>query len=148
MPKFALALIVALLVIATVGAARADTTYIPTARGGIAGVDTATSTVTSTPTLTHTPTATNTPTATSTATTTSTPTQTPTITPTATEQSQSGPCPCESDSRNCSNFGSQSSAQACFDWCVSQGRGDIHKLDQDNDGEACESLPGNFTIVR
>lgn len=35
-----------------------------------------------------------------------------------------------------------------MNWCISQGRGDIHVLDSDDDGEACESLPGQFRIVR
>lgn len=30
-------------------------------------------------------------------------------------------------------------AQACFNYCVAQGVGDIHGLD--GDGDACESLP-------
>jgi hypothetical protein len=52
MPQFALALIVALLVLVGIGAARADSTYIPTIRGGIAGVETGTAT--DTPPLTST----------------------------------------------------------------------------------------------
>jgi hypothetical protein len=128
---------------------------------------TAMPTATSTPTATEVdgdPTSTNTPTPTATTTSTSTPTPTPTATepsgeptatdtptvtptPTATEVS-SGPCPCQADTLNCSNFSTQPQAQACFDHCVNQGAGDIHRLDQDNDGVACESLPGNFTIVR
>jgi len=50
-----------------------------------------------------------------------------------------GVCSCSGDTMNCTNFGSQSSAQACYNYCVKQGKGDIHKLDQDNNGVACES---------
>lgn len=87
----------------------------------------------------------DTPTTTPTATATGMPTATPTVTPT---RPSSGPCSCNANTLNCSDFSSQSSAQACFDFCRSQGAGDIHLLDSDNDGEACESLPGGFTIIR
>jgi hypothetical protein len=50
----------------------------------------------------------------------------------------SGACSCSSDTYNCGDFSSHASAQACFDYCVQQGKGDIHKLDRDNDGLACE----------
>ncbi len=93
------------------------------------------------------PTTTPTPTATETQQPGPTVTHTPTVTPTAT-QSSSGPCPCDADVRNCSDFATQPEAQACFDWCVSQGAGDIHGLDSNNDGEACESLPPGFRVVR
>jgi hypothetical protein len=32
-------------------------------------------------------------------------------------------------------------AQACYDFCAKPGYGDIHKLDDDSDGIACEELP-------
>lgn len=50
-------------------------------------------------------------------------------------------CACTGDLLNCSDFSTHAQAQACFDYCVSQGVGDIHKLDQNNDGLACEGLP-------
>lgn len=50
-------------------------------------------------------------------------------------------CSCSGDLYNCSDFSTHSQAQSCFDYCISQGRGDIHKLDQDNDSNVCESLP-------
>ncbi len=43
---------------------------------------------------------------------------------------------CESDIYNCGNFSSQEEAQIIFDECES----DIHQLDHDGDGVACESL--------
>jgi len=63
-----------------------------------------------------------------------TPTSTPTPTPTPV-------CQCDSDRYNCSDFGTHVEAQACYDYCISQGAGDIHRLDSDNDGIACEGLP-------
>lgn len=51
-----------------------------------------------------------------------------------------GVCSCGGDSLNCSDFSSHSSAQSCYDYCVSVGAGDIHGLDKDGDGDACESL--------
>jgi len=59
----------------------------------------------------------------------------PTLAPAA------GACSCAGDTLNCSDFLSHTSAQDCFNYCVSIGRGDIHKLDSNNDGSACESLP-------
>jgi endonuclease YncB( thermonuclease family) len=51
-------------------------------------------------------------------------------------------CDCSGDIYNCSDFSTRAAAQACYDYCVSVGRGDIHGLDgNDNDGLACESLP-------
>lgn len=56
-------------------------------------------------------------------------------------QANSNTCSCASDLYNCSDFSTHSQAQSCFNYCVSQGYGDIHKLDQNNDGLACESIP-------
>jgi hypothetical protein len=51
-------------------------------------------------------------------------------------------CSCAGDTYNCpDDFQTQSSAQACFNYCVAQGVGDIHRLDANNDGVACENLP-------
>lgn len=55
-----------------------------------------------------------------------------------TKSNASGPCSCSGDVMNCTDFSSQSAAQACYDFCVSQGVGDINKLDRDHDGLACE----------
>jgi hypothetical protein len=41
--------------------------------------------------------------------------------------------------RDCSNFSTQPEAQAFFE---SAGPGDPHDLDRDDDGMACDSLPG------
>lgn len=86
------------------------------------------------------PTATNTPSPTSTTPppATATPTNTPQPTATATSALL---YICDRDAYNCSNFDTQSEAQAVFDYCVALNFGDIHKLDQNNDGVACESLP-------
>jgi hypothetical protein len=69
--------------------------------------------------------------------------------PTAADEQQQGPCPCDSNSLNCSDLNTQPEAQACTDFCISQGAGDIHRLDgNDNDGVACELLPPGFELMR
>ncbi|MBN1877496.1 MAG: excalibur calcium-binding domain-containing protein, partial [Anaerolineae bacterium] len=45
------------------------------------------------------------------------------------------------DRYNCADLVTHANAQACFNYCVAQGRGDVHKLDRDNDNVACETLP-------
>lgn len=45
---------------------------------------------------------------------------------------------CSSDVYNCGDFTTQEEAQAVYDFC---GADDIHGLDNDGDGEVCESLP-------
>lgn len=48
---------------------------------------------------------------------------------------------CSSNTYNCSDFTTHVEAQAVHDYCFSKVGKDIHKLDQNNDGAACESLP-------
>jgi len=50
-------------------------------------------------------------------------------------------CSCSGNLYNCSDFSTHASAQACYDYCVSTGHGDIHRLDSGQDGSACEDLP-------
>ena len=50
-------------------------------------------------------------------------------------------CDCSGNIYNCSDFSTQAEAQACYEYCKALGRGDIHRLDKDNDGVACEALP-------
>ena len=50
-------------------------------------------------------------------------------------------CSCSGNIYNCSDFSTHSQAQACYDYCKDQGHGDVHRLDSDNDGSACETLP-------
>lgn len=85
-----------------------------------------------TPTVTPTPTVPPTPIAAS--------TPTPTLTPSATATLQLLYI-CDRDAYNCTSFQTQAQAQAVYNYCVARGFGDIHKLDSDNDGEVCESLP-------
>jgi hypothetical protein len=43
---------------------------------------------------------------------------------------------------DCKDFSTHHEAQACYEYCKSQGYGDVHGLDgNDKDGLACESLP-------
>ena len=89
-----------------------------------------TATATLLPTNTPLPTATNAPLPTE--------TSTPVPTPTATTEML---YVCSSDTYNCSDFNTQSESQTVFNYCVDLGFGDIHRLDRDNNGVACESLP-------
>ncbi len=52
-------------------------------------------------------------------------------------------CNCSGPDLDCkANFSTHAEAQACYNYCVSQGFGDVFGLDgNDNDGLACESLP-------
>jgi hypothetical protein len=56
---------------------------------------------------------------------------TPTLTP-------APACDCSADLYNCADFASSLSAQRCFDYCISQGAGDVHQLDGNNDGRVCQ----------
>lgn len=47
---------------------------------------------------------------------------------------------CSSNKYNCTDFKTQAEAQAVFDQCGGAEH-DVHKLDNNKDGEACESLP-------
>lgn len=100
-------------------------------------VSTATALPTNTPTPYHTPT----PTVTALPTNTSTPYHTPTPTATNTPAPPTGCNICSYDAYNCDDFSTQSEAQACYDYCFEQVGTDVHRLDGDDDGEACESLP-------
>lgn len=92
------------------------------------------------PTATPRPTATQKPAATRPPAPTNTRQPQPTAAPTATP-GQQAVCDCSGDTLNCGDLKTHARAQACFDYCMSLGRGDVHRLDQDNDGIACESLP-------
>lgn len=62
----------------------------------------------------------------------------------ATEQDdtddQSSDIICSSNVYNCSDFSTQADAQEVYDHCMVVVGSDIHALDSDDDGEACESL--------
>ncbi len=90
------------------------------------------------PTVTPVPTITPTNTPLPTATTAPLATVTPTPQPTATEALR---FICDHDAYNCSNFSTQAAAQEVFNYCAERGFGDIHRLDFDGNGVACESLP-------
>ncbi len=70
------------------------------------------------------------------------PVPTPTEPPPTNTPGPPPPCDCSGDLYNCSDFATHAEAQACYNHCQSLGRGDIHRLDNDNDGIACENLPG------
>jgi micrococcal nuclease len=56
-------------------------------------------------------------------------------------QAQQAVCDCSGNKYNRSHFATHAQAQACYEYCMSIGRGDVHRLDGDSDGSACESLP-------
>lgn len=56
------------------------------------------------------------------------------------EEASSSSYTCSSNKYNCSDFSTHAEAQAVFDQCGGADN-DVHKLDNNKDGEACESLP-------
>lgn len=69
------------------------------------------------------------------------------ITPSPTPTPAPAPAPmptqeiiCSSNAYNCSDFSTHAEAQNVFNYCGGIGN-DIHRLDSDKDGSACESLP-------
>lgn len=56
-------------------------------------------------------------------------------------QTASPACSCSGDLYDCSNFTTRAEAQTCYQTCLALGSGDIHRLDRNNDGQACEALP-------
>ena len=50
-------------------------------------------------------------------------------------------CHCNANQFYYSNFEMHYSAQEYLDYCVKQGVGNIHQLDSDDNGIACEALP-------
>ena len=55
-----------------------------------------------------------------------------------TESYYSPVCLCNDNLYNCDDFPTESKAQECYEYC---GAGDIHHLDGDDDGKACEWNP-------
>lgn len=47
-------------------------------------------------------------------------------------------CGCGFNQYDCKDFLAQADAQECYDLCNCRGKGDVHHLDRDNDGIACE----------
>ena len=64
----------------------------------------------------------------------------PVVTMPAPTPTPSGPCNCAGPDLDCAYFSTHAAAQACYEFCLSQGYGDVCRLDGDNDGIACESL--------
>jgi micrococcal nuclease len=76
------------------------------------------------------------------------PTAAPTVAPTNPPPPPTSPpepppavCECGGNIYNCGDFSTHAAAQQCYEFCLAQGRGDVHRLDGDSDGVACESLP-------
>ena len=62
------------------------------------------------------------------------------VPPTTIPEPTSSAWDCSGNVYNCSNFMIWADAQNCYEYCLSMGSGDIHDLDRDDDGIACESL--------
>jgi endonuclease YncB( thermonuclease family) len=58
-------------------------------------------------------------------------------------------CDCSGNLYDCADFRTKEEAQACHDYCVGITGGDVHNLDGNSDGDACESLPsgGGDTVT-
>ena len=68
----------------------------------------------------------------------------PTALPTLAPPPTSTPGPtwtCSANLYNCRDFSTQAAAQAVYEYCMVQVGYDVHRLDGDNDGVACEALP-------
>lgn len=50
-------------------------------------------------------------------------------------------CDCASNKYNCTDFKTHDEAQALYNCCIQKIGSDIHRLDANKDGDACESLP-------
>lgn len=67
---------------------------------------------------------------------------TPVIVAPTTVLAQTSDCDCNrGNSYNCRNFETHPEAQACYETCLAATGRDVHALDRDHDGSACESLP-------
>lgn len=69
-------------------------------------------------------------------------TDTQQVTPQDTEEPTQTPLPCTCKNPpdlDCGDFLSPGKAQACFDYCLSIGAGDVYGLDRDSDGRVCEN---------
>ena len=67
-----------------------------------------------------------------------TPTPTPEVTPTAPLPPA---CDCSRENVSCNSFKTQAKAQACFEYCKSEGLSDVFGLDKNGNGKACEGMP-------
>lgn len=66
--------------------------------------------------------------------------------PTSSKPPEGSPSDCSSNIYNCSDFQYQEDAQYVFEYCGGVGN-DVHRLDSDKDGIACESLPRKGSIT-
>jgi len=58
-------------------------------------------------------------------------------------------CDCSGDYYNCSNFANPGHAQMCLEYCTIQKQNDVHRLDIDKNGLACDepNNDGGFAVV-
>lgn len=67
-------------------------------------------------------------------------TESGTSVPTGTATVEAAACSCSGDTYSCADFSSHAEAQSCYEYCIAQEAGDIHQLDGNSNGDACESL--------
>ena len=72
---------------------------------------------------------------------TTTATSIPAASTTTTNTTGNAECYCASNKYNCGDFQTHQEAQNLYDCCLQKVGTDIHRLDKDKDGSACESLP-------
>jgi len=65
---------------------------------------------------------------------------TPAPTPTTQQPQSTSGYSCSANTYNCTDFSTHAEAQSVYEMCGGINN-DIHRLDQDKDGDACESLP-------
>lgn len=65
----------------------------------------------------------------------------PTRAPARPSGAATGRCDCSGNLHNCSDFKTHAEAQACYEHCLRITGKDVHRLDGNGDGKACESLP-------
>ncbi len=68
--------------------------------------------------------------------------KTDSATETSTTKETSEPsCNCSGNIYNCPDFSTHSEAQSLYQCCMAKVGFDVHGLDRDKDGSACETLP-------
>jgi hypothetical protein len=50
-------------------------------------------------------------------------------------------CNCSGNLYQCADFENHAQAQACYEYCLGKVGRDVHLMDTDKDGIACEALP-------
>ena len=70
------------------------------------------------------------------------------ITPQAmsTQSSAGAVCDCSYNRYNCKDYSGHDATQAGYEYCIALGKGDIHQLDGDKNGIACEGYIWKYNL--